>query len=108
MKRVIFSAFSVLLAAGAIAPTAHALPQIDPAFKLQTLRLNELDARNKSEETPQHYPETYQPSSQNEAAEQGNIPTTESTVWETSETQEEDTASALSLTERRHQSLDRS
>ena len=51
MKRLILSAFSVLLAAGAVAPTAQALPKIDSAFNVQKLRLSELDARNKAEET---------------------------------------------------------
>ncbi|MEL7495909.1 MAG: hypothetical protein AAGJ95_18365, partial [Cyanobacteria bacterium J06554_11] len=49
MKRFTLSALSVVLTLGAIAPTAQALPQGDPDFKLQTLRLEELDARNKSE-----------------------------------------------------------
>ncbi|MEL6260315.1 MAG: hypothetical protein AAFR12_04540 [Cyanobacteria bacterium J06626_6] len=48
MKRFTLSALSVVLTLGAIAPTAQALPQGDPDFKLQTLRLEELDARNKS------------------------------------------------------------
>ncbi|MEM6451874.1 MAG: hypothetical protein AAF703_16350 [Cyanobacteria bacterium P01_D01_bin.105] len=51
MKRFTFSALSisVLLATGAIAPSAQALPQVNADFKLQTLRLSELDTRNKSE-----------------------------------------------------------
>ena len=44
------SAFSILLLASAIAPSAQALPKIDSDFKLQSLRLSELDARDKSEE----------------------------------------------------------
>ncbi|MEL6601854.1 MAG: hypothetical protein AAFP20_01370 [Cyanobacteria bacterium J06614_10] len=49
MKRFTLSALSVLLSVGAIAADAQALPQMDPSFKLQSLRLNELDTRNKSE-----------------------------------------------------------
>ncbi|MBE9060503.1 hypothetical protein [cf. Phormidesmis sp. LEGE 11477] len=49
MKRFILSAFSVLVATGAIAPTAQALPQVSSDFDLQTLRLSEFDTRNKSE-----------------------------------------------------------
>ena len=43
------SAFSALLVAGAIAPSAQALPKADSGFKLQTLRLREFDARNKND-----------------------------------------------------------
>ncbi|MEL6853798.1 MAG: hypothetical protein AAFO83_01665 [Cyanobacteria bacterium J06607_13] len=49
MKRFTLSALSVLLSVGTIAADAQALPQMDPSFKLQSLRLNELDTRNKSE-----------------------------------------------------------
>ncbi|MFK8186266.1 MAG: hypothetical protein AB8B99_23055 [Phormidesmis sp.] len=53
MKRFTLSAFSIsalsVLMATAIAPTAQARPQADAPFKLQTLRLSEFDARNKSE-----------------------------------------------------------
>ncbi|MEL7070329.1 MAG: hypothetical protein AAGN15_16955 [Cyanobacteria bacterium J06581_3] len=49
MKRFIFSAFSIMLAAGAMATEATALPQVDDDFKVHTLRLEEFDTRNKSE-----------------------------------------------------------
>ena len=49
MKRFTLSALSVLLSVGAIAADAQALPKMDPSFNLQSLRLNELDTRNKSE-----------------------------------------------------------
>lgn len=110
MKRFILSAASVLLATAALAPTAQAVPQVDSAFNLQTLRLSEFDARNKSEEAPQpYYPQTStQATPQTVSADQESIPTTEPAVWEASETQEEDASAALSITEQRHQLLDRS
>lgn len=51
MKRFILSTFSALLAIGAVAPTTHALPKLSSDFNIQKLRLSELDARNKAEET---------------------------------------------------------
>lgn len=47
MKRFILSVFCVVLATGAVAPSAQALPQLDPSFNLQTLRLREFDTRNR-------------------------------------------------------------
>ncbi|MEO1394927.1 MAG: hypothetical protein AAFV90_18640 [Cyanobacteria bacterium J06634_5] len=176
MKRFTLSAFSILLAVGAMAPTAQALPQVDADFKLQTLRLNEFDARNKSkvdadfklqtlrlnefdarnkskvdadfklqtlrlsefdarnkskvdadfklqslrlsefdarnksEDSQQpYYPQpSTQASPQNVTAEQDSLQTTEPTVWKAPKAQEEAPSPALSLTQRRHQSLDRS
>ncbi|MEO1395480.1 MAG: hypothetical protein AAFV90_21470 [Cyanobacteria bacterium J06634_5] len=118
MKRLILSAFSVLLATAAVAPTAQALPKVDPAFDIQTLRLSEFDSRNKSEEYPQPYsPQTStQPSAPTVSAEPDSAQTTKPTVWETSwetpwetpENLEEAGAPALSLTQRRQQALDRS
>lgn len=55
MKRFILSAFSVLLATGAVATEATALPQTDPNFDLQKIRLDELDTRNKSEYSEESY-----------------------------------------------------
>lgn len=46
------SAFSLLLLASVIAPSAHALPKVDSDFKLQSLRLDEMDARNKANDDP--------------------------------------------------------
>lgn len=114
MKRLILSAFSVLLATAAVAPTAQALPKVDPAFDIQTLRLSEFDSRNKSEEYPQAYsPQTStQPSAPTVSAESDSAQTTKPTVWETSwetpENLEEAGAPALSLTQQRQQALDRS
>ena len=119
-----FSAFSVLLVAGAIAPSAQALPKFDSDFKLHTLRLREMDARNKSEENPQpYYPQADYPQAdypqadypqadypqtstqdlpQNDTAEGESKPA----AWESSETQEED-SSTDSLIQQRQQALDR-
>lgn len=118
MKRFILSAFSVLLATVAVAPTAQALSKVDPAFTLQALRLSEFDTRNKSDENqhpyyPQastHYPQvSTQPYPQNVSAEQDNAQMAEPTLWEeTPENPEEASSPALSLTQQRHQSLDRS
>ena len=114
MKRFILSAFSVMLAVGAVAPTAQALPKLDSAFTLQTLRLNEFDARNKSEdyEQPYGYPQSStQPTPQNVATEQEPTPSAEPTVWQAPTAEEEvasaDASLASSLTELRHESLDR-
>jgi len=113
MKRFILSAFSIVLAAGAVAPTAQALPQVDPAFKLQTLRLSEIDTRNKSEDDQQPY-DTYEqqtlepPTLQNAPGWQETPVSAESTVWENVEAQSEANDQAPSLTERRQASLDRS
>ncbi|MEL6353078.1 MAG: hypothetical protein AAFR58_15190 [Cyanobacteria bacterium J06627_28] len=104
MKRFVLSAASVLLATAALAPTAQAFSQIDSDFNLQTLRLGEFDGRSKSGEAP-YYPETSAEGwSQEGSAEQASEPT----EWEAADTQEEETPTALSITERRHQSLDRS
>ena len=132
MKRFTFSAFSILLTVIAIAPTAQALPKAGsefklqtlrlaefdarnksankPTFKLQTLRLTELDNRNKSEEAQQPYYPQPAPStsSQSATAEQDSRQTTQPTAWEASEPQEEAAASKPSITDLRHQSLDRS
>lgn len=122
MKRFILSAFSVVLAAGAVAPAAQALPQVDPAFKLQTLRLSEFDTRNKSEDYQQTYgtygqqtygQQTYEQQSlepatpQNDTSWEEQPVSTESTTWENAEEQSEAKAPSLSLLERRHESLDR-
>ncbi|NJM98820.1 MAG: hypothetical protein HC800_18175 [Phormidesmis sp. RL_2_1] len=110
MKRFILSTISVLLATAAVAPTAQALPKLDPTFNLQTLRLSEFDSRNKSEEISQPYysPTSTQVPAQNVTAEQDSIPTTESTGWESPKYEKKDASTTLSITERRHQSLDRS
>jgi len=132
------SAFSVVIAVGAIAPTAKALPQVDADFKLQSLRLEELDARNKGELSPDfklqslrlealdarnkgeesYYPQTYtQPSAQTVSSEEEGYQTTEPAAWEPadepaawepSKIEKETDAQTLSLTERRQQALDRS
>ncbi|MGD1898775.1 MAG: hypothetical protein ACFB16_17695 [Phormidesmis sp.] len=111
MRRFILSTFSVLLATAAVSPTVQALPEAAPTFKLQTLRLNELEVRNKSEESTQPY--YSQPYSQDVPAEQEETQTAESTgwqsttEWEAPAAQPEDASTALSVTERRHQLLDR-
>lgn len=106
MQRFILSVLSVVLATAAVAPTAQALPKVDPDFEIQTLRLREFDARNKGEDYPQpYYPEA---SPQNVTAEQESSQKTEATVWVAPESQEESPSPALSVTERRHQLLDRS
>ncbi len=117
MKRFILSAFSVVLAAGAVAPTAQALPTVDPDFNLQTLRLSELDARNKSEDDQPLYDTTYdtyeqqaleQPTVQNAPSWQKKPVNADSTVWENAEAQSEANDQSPSLTARRQASLDRS
>jgi len=113
MKPFIFSAFSVLLATGAIAPAAQAFPKTDPTFNLQTQRLSEFDARNKAEDAQQPY-DYSQPSSysapQTVWTEQESAEPTDATAWEKPEGWQEEqleTASpALSLIQRRHESLD--
>ena len=127
MKRFLLSAFSVVLAAGAVAPAAQALPQVDPAFKLQTLRLSEFDTRNKSEDYQQTYgtyeqqtygqqtygQQTYEQQSlepatpQNDTSWEEQPVSTEPTTWENAEEQSEAKAPSLSLLERRHEFLDR-
>ncbi|MEL6259861.1 MAG: hypothetical protein AAFR12_02255 [Cyanobacteria bacterium J06626_6] len=117
MQRFILSACSVLLATAAVATEAQeaqALSKVDSAFNLQTLRLEELDTRNKSDESSQpYYSQPYysqpstEPSSQSVSTEQERTQTTESAVWENADTQEQLPSPAISLLERRHQSLDR-
>lgn len=130
MKRFILSAFSVVLATAAVAPVAQAAPSVDKDFNLQTLRLWEMDARNKadadfnlqtlrlwemdarnkSEDSaqPYYYPESAaQPSSQAVSAESDSAHTTEPTAWEAPEVEEDISSPARSLTAQRHQSLDR-
>jgi len=137
MQRFILSAFTVLLATAATTPEALALKPFDadfdlqsqrlaeldarnkgalsPTFKLHSQRLAELDARNKSEDYSQPYysqPDYSQPSTQTSpqtvSTEQESVTAPEPTVWETSEAPVEDASPALSITERRQQSLDRS
>ncbi|MEM9948454.1 MAG: hypothetical protein AAF810_20670 [Cyanobacteria bacterium P01_D01_bin.36] len=110
MQRFILSAFSVLLATAAVAPTAQALPKIDSDFNVQTLRLNELDVRNKSDEGQQpYYPQTASESwSQDAAVEQESAQSAETTKWEAAEEYPAEESTELSLTELRHESLDRS
>ena len=109
MKRFILSACSVVIATAAIAAEAQALPKVDSAFNLQTLRLSELDTRNKSDEPSKPY--YSQPSTDNASwstpIEQENTHTTESAEWENAEQQEQSASPAISLIERRHQSLER-
>lgn len=110
MQRFILSVCSVVLATAAVATEAQALPKVDSAFNLQTFRLGELDTRNKSDEYSQPYysqPST-EPSPQSVSTEQERDQTTEPTAWETAESQEQPSSSVISVTERRHQSLDRS
>ncbi len=115
MKRFTLSTFSVLLTVMAIAPTAQALPKVDADFKLQTLRLSEMDARNKSEDDQQPYypygkPQTQmpaQPAPTNPNVEQTDPADTGSTTA-SEDAEESNTSRGLSLTERRQQSLDRS
>jgi len=115
------SALSMLVTVGTMMPVAQARPQSEPAFNLQTMRLNELDARNKSEQEPQPYysqPYYSQPSSQATPQPSSPAVTTDSdslqtaepakpTTWQAPETQAESSSPALSLTQRRLQSLDR-
>lgn len=131
MQRFILSAFTVLLATAASAPSALALKPVDadfnlqaqrlaeldarnkggisPTFNLHSQRLAELDARNKSEDNSQPYysqPST-QTSPQTFSTEQESIPAPEPTVSATPEASVEDDSPALSVTQRRQQSLDR-
>ena len=130
MKRSTFSAlslsaFSALMALSAIAPAAQAFPELDPAFKIQSLRLREFDARNKSGDYSQqpYYPQSEysqpeysqpeysqpeaQPSSQTVSADQDSAQAAEPTAWETPKAEKEEAASTPSITARRHQLLDR-
>lgn len=109
MKRFALSAFSVLLATAAISPLAQAAPTLSSDFNIQTLRLQEFDARNKSEETSESYDYDYSERStqtwtEDAAAEQDSTPAAESTAWEAPAVEAE--APALSLIERRQQALD--
>ncbi|MEM9949672.1 MAG: hypothetical protein AAF810_26875 [Cyanobacteria bacterium P01_D01_bin.36] len=111
MKRFILSAFSVLLATAAIAPVAQAAPTLSSDFNLQTLRLQEFDARNKSEDASQSYDYDYpqgatQTWTEDAAAEQDSSPAAEPTAWEAPEAEAEASEPALSLTARRQQALD--
>ena len=119
MKRFILSSLSILLATAAIslgegfanAPTAQAAPKISADFNLQTLRLQEFDARNKSEDSSQPYyyqQSSPQPASESVTAEQDNWQSDEPTAWEAPEAEAEASAPERSLIERRQQSLDRS
>ena len=113
MKRFILSAFSVVLATAAIAPAAQALPKIDSDFNLQTLRLSEFDARNKSEESEKpYYPEAssddyYPAESDSSQSADANTWEEQESAWEAPANEEEAAAPALSITQRRHQELDR-
>lgn len=102
MQRFMLSAFSILLVTAAVAPTAQALPQVSSDFDLQTLRLNEFDTRDRLSTTPQSdYPQAATEAAYPDYSDQS----AQSTQWETPEAQEE---AALSVTDRRHESLDQS
>ncbi|MEM9092374.1 MAG: hypothetical protein AAGC93_27040 [Cyanobacteria bacterium P01_F01_bin.53] len=120
MQRFVLSAFSVVLATAAIAPAAQAMPQTSSSFNLHQLRIYELETRNKSEDAqypyyPQQadYPQTYTPAaSQDVSADEEGTWTPEAAISQPVETQaeaqaeaQEETSTALSLIERRHQSL---
>ena len=102
MQRFMLSAFSILLVTAAVAPSAQALPEISEDFDLQTLRLNEFDARDRLAPTPQA--ESYQAVTE---ADYQDYSAQESTKWDAPEAQEEDAATTLSVTNRRHESLER-
>jgi len=103
MQRFMLSAFSILLVTTAVAPSAQALPQISSDFDLQTLRLNEFDTRDRFSPTPQaESPQVATEADYQDYSDQKN------TQWDAPEAQAEDAAGTLSLTNRRHESLDRS
>lgn len=103
MQRFMLSAFSILLVTAAVAPTAQALPQVSEDFDLQTLRLNEFDTRDSSAPTPQA--ESSQAATEADYQEySGQKPT----KWDAPEAQEEEADTTVSVTNRRHESLDRS
>lgn len=103
MQRFILSAFSILLVTAAVAPSAQALPQVSSDFDLQTLRLNEFDTRDRFSPTPQaEYPQAVTEADYQDYS--GQKPT----KWDAPEAQEEEAAATLSVTNRRHESLDRS
>lgn len=113
MKRFVLSAFSLVLAVSAVAaPSAQAFPKGDPAFKLQTLRLREFDARNKSEEAQQpDYGYTQAPEWDRPEAvtiDEESVVESEAIAPQPTETAAEENTSANSITERRQQALDRS
>lgn len=120
MKRFILSTVSIVLAVSAIAPSAQALPKVDSAFNLQTLRLREFDARNKSEDSEKpYYPYTQAPAQTSEwtnpqtvTAEQERTADAETdfqpAALQPSETPNEASTQSLSINERRQQALDRS
>ena len=101
MQRFMLSAFSILLVTAAVAPSAQALPEISEDFDLQTLRLNEFDARDRLAPTPQTW------SSEAEADYQ-EYSDSKPTKWDAPEAQEEEAAATVSVTSRRQESLDRS
>ena len=101
MRRFILSTFSVLLATAAVSPTVQALPEAAPTFKLQTLRLNEFDARDRLAPTPQAW-------SPQAEAEYQDYSDSKTTQWDAPEAQEEEAAETVSVTSRRHELLDRS
>lgn len=115
MKRFILSVFSVVLAAGAVAPNAAAFPQLDADFKIQSLRLREFDARNKSEEAQApYYPYTQAPEQTSEWTTPQTVTSEQKPAIEaeakvpTAEATEAVSDRPLSVLERRRQVLDRS
>ncbi|MEL6492180.1 MAG: hypothetical protein AAFV85_06480 [Cyanobacteria bacterium J06634_6] len=101
MQRFMLSAFSILLVTAAVAPSAQALPQVSEDFNLQTLRLNEFDARDRLAPTPQAW-------SPQAEAEYQDYSDSKTTQWDAPEAQEEEAAETVSVTSRRHELLDRS
>lgn len=120
MKRFILSAFSVMLAVSAVSTRASAFPQVDSAFNIQTLRLSELDTRNKSEDDKAPYYPYGQTSTQTpEWTTPQTVGADEESTIEAEASDEQATPSAasvaddastdtLSVIERRQQVLDRS
>ena len=103
MQRFMLSAFSILIVTAAVAPSAQALPQVSEDFNLQTVRVNEFEARNRIAPTPQA-----EPSQAATEASYQDYSDQQSTQWDAPGAQAEETATTPSVTDRRHVSLDRS
>lgn len=121
MKRFILSAFSVVLAVGAVSSSsASALPQVESAFNIHTLRLSEFDTRNKSEDDQSpYYPYGQTPAQTPEWTNRQNTSVGDERTSEAEASAEQVTPSAtdisddaspdtLSVIDRRQQVLDRS
>ncbi len=119
MKNFVLSAFSIALTVSAVAaPSAQAFPQGDSSSSIHTLRLREMDIRNKSEDDQLYYPYTQTPAQtpaqstewtkpESATVEGESVVESEAIAPQADEAATEEGASATSLTARRLQVLDR-